>query len=205
MSEITLYDQAKQALVQYQEVDEVKDFRDKAKAMEEYARQAQDRELEKAAAVARLRAERRWGELYKQSEKAEGAKGNPNGRGAPIVRSNETTTQPKTLNEMNVSKDQSSNWQKLADIPEKEFEEIITAPCPPSTAKQINEMRKPPKPVPKFDQRVVWLFGEANDGMWYEFIKAHKLSDVLPVVPQNMRYEIDVFLTDLRDWINEKY
>jgi hypothetical protein len=34
--------------------------------------------------------------------------------------SNDTTTRNKTLKEMGISKDQSSKWQQLAEVPEAE-------------------------------------------------------------------------------------
>ncbi|MCB1691073.1 MAG: hypothetical protein KDI33_21440 [Halioglobus sp.] len=59
----------------------------------------------------KVRAERKCGELLASAEKAKGAAGNPNGQGAPIVRSNDATAQPKTLSEMGITKDQSSRYQ----------------------------------------------------------------------------------------------
>jgi len=58
--ELVRYDAAKQAIAEYMTVDEVKDFRNKAIAIEAYAKQANDYGLEHDAAIARVRAERRW-------------------------------------------------------------------------------------------------------------------------------------------------
>jgi hypothetical protein len=61
----------------------------------------------------RLRAERRWGELYRQSEKAK------DGRPTQTCREDR---QVSSLSDMGVSDKQSSRWQAPADIPEDESE-----------------------------------------------------------------------------------
>ena len=55
--------------------------------------------------------------IFKQQEKAKGAAGNPGGPGAPIVRSDDPTTHPPTLRDLGISKQQSSDWQRLEKHP----------------------------------------------------------------------------------------
>ena len=67
------------------------------------------------ATIARVRAERKCGELLAETEKAKGSKGQLIGRdpsGGSVVRPPEQNV--KTLSEMGITKDQSSKWQKLA-------------------------------------------------------------------------------------------
>jgi hypothetical protein len=69
----------------------------------------------------RRRMPRRAGELLKAMEKAKA--GRP-----PNNRLQDTTdlSKPKTLAELGISKQQSSDWQRLAAAPEREFEESST-------------------------------------------------------------------------------
>jgi hypothetical protein len=91
-----------------------------------YGRQARNTELEQKACEIRLRAERRCGQLLKVLEMAKGTRGQR--AGGSTVRPPETA-QP--LAELGISKTQSSRWQKLADVPEEDFEatsrELTTA------------------------------------------------------------------------------
>jgi hypothetical protein len=66
-------------------------------------------------------------------EKAKGARGNPGGQGAKIVPSHAASAQ-KPLSDLGISHTQSSRWQKLASIPEDQFEATFAKPdARPST------------------------------------------------------------------------
>jgi len=120
MSEIQLvkYDTARKALAEAHSVDEVKDVRDKAEAMRAYAKQANDIEFVNWAAEIKLRAERKLGELLKETERAKG--------GRPPEQKPLTSCQEfPTLPELGVSYKQSSRWQRIASIPEEKFERHI--------------------------------------------------------------------------------
>lgn len=67
---LTRYDNACRALAAAKAVDEVKEIRDQAAAMREYARQAKNKQLEVDATEIRIRAERRIGELMKAQKDA---------------------------------------------------------------------------------------------------------------------------------------
>jgi site-specific DNA-methyltransferase (adenine-specific) len=114
------FEAAKYALTQARSIDEVKDVRDKAEALRLYMRQAgESLEMQNDVAEIKLRAERRCGEMLQDMEK------HPAGR-PPENRSYDVTDSlPPTLAELGVSRNQSSRWQTIADMPEERFEEHI--------------------------------------------------------------------------------
>ena len=121
--QLTRYEAARFALAEAHRVDEVKEIRNLAIALQEYAKQANDTELLKQATEIRLRAERRWGEIYGVSQKAEGMRGDTSvlSGGVRSTPPEESET-PPTLERMGVTKTQSSKWQKLAALPPDKFE-----------------------------------------------------------------------------------
>ena len=117
---LALYDKARTALAAAKRVDEAKDIRDKAVAMQVYAKQAKDRTLVEDATDIRMRAERRAGELLAEMQKNKGAVAGKTGRkGQPVL-----DAKPK-LSDFGVSKTQSSQWQALAALPQDKFESVV--------------------------------------------------------------------------------
>jgi len=149
------YDAMCQAIAAAYEVDEVKDIRDKALALEHYARQARNTEAERQACEIRLRAERKCGELM-------AAQLDRTGRGRP----EKVSTDP-TLSELGVSRDQSSQWQRLAAVPESEFEADLADPMwKPTTSGLISRheaRHREPVHMEQVDDDALWLWGTLLD------------------------------------------
>lgn len=145
------YDAMCRAIDAAYEIDEVKNIRDKALAWETYSRQAKNIEAERRACEVRLRAERRAGELLKQIDRAK------RGDGA-----SQTMSGRPTLSELGVTRDQSSNWQRLAGVPKDQFEAAIADPDQkPTTAGIIRAATEPKREPVSAD--ALWLWGRLKD------------------------------------------
>jgi site-specific DNA-methyltransferase (adenine-specific) len=123
---LTLFNKARQSLVEARSIDEVKAVRDKAEALRLYMKQAgESLQMQNDIAEIKLRAERRAGELLQDMEKNVGAQG----RIQEHLSGGNTVLPPEddlpTLADLGLSKMQSSRWQTIAAMPEDAFEEHI--------------------------------------------------------------------------------
>ncbi len=116
MTQLVRYEQARNALALCHSVDEVKDIRDKAEAMAAYARQAKDQDLILWATEIKVRAERKAGEMLKDS--ADRGERHHQGR-TPV------DAKPTTLGDLGISSNQSSRWQSLASMSDEHFETAV--------------------------------------------------------------------------------
>jgi hypothetical protein len=157
--DLVLYDEMCRAIGAAYEVDEVKEIRDKAVALEHYFRLAKNPEPERRACEIRLRAERKAGQLQAVAEKAKASPGNQ--YTGHMDRGTEYTG-PKTLAELGITKRQSSDWQKLASVPDDVFESALASPTKPST-KGILAQATPAATVKPMDPQALWLWGRLRD------------------------------------------
>lgn len=140
------YERARQALAKCEEIDECKGWADRYAAMASYAKQADDKTLERMALKIRGRAVRRCGELLEEIEPREVGRPAKNKEGAqPISRAEAAAG-------AGLSPHQAKQALRVAAIPEEDFEAVIESEDPPTVeklAKAGGEYRKaaaPPRP-----------------------------------------------------------
>lgn len=142
--ELALLDQARVAIAEATTVREAKEIRDRAEMLEVYAKRAEYGSIlqEKCAAI-KLRAERKAGELLAQMGVQ---RGRPSGE---AVESGAF----QTLDQMGVTRKQSSKWQRLAAIPDETFErELADSPSEAALlrlAKRLERSVRPDRPIPE--------------------------------------------------------
>lgn len=108
-------------------IEDAKALADKAAAAKVWAQRAKlGADQVNLAAMARLWAERRAGELLAGTVKA----GNPQLSPTPTI----------GLNELGITRDQSSEWQKLAEVPADEFEEALETAASEGTVSRSRVM-----------------------------------------------------------------
>ena len=162
--------------------------------LEAYAKQANNMEAERQCALIRVRAERKCGQMLRDTEKA------PAGRPKESVEPDDQLTTPKTLSDMGITKDQSSTWQKLANVPEDEFEAAITMPGTKPSARHI--IATPEQEPKRMDKNALYIWGELSrmdkmglfdvslNSLVYEWTDGMKSNEALSLIPK------------LKEWVN---
>ena len=110
------YNAARKALQEANSIDEVKVIKDKHEAIRAYARQAKDIELCNWASEIRIRAERRMGEMLRDQEMQKPGQYQQASLGERLA---------PTLADIGITYSMSSRAQKIASVPEAEFEAVI--------------------------------------------------------------------------------
>lgn len=112
-------DTATRMLAEIKSVDEARKLIDLAEAARVYARQVDlGLEAQNHAAEIKLRAQRRGGEILAKMEKQNGGRPSKTGNIVKPVLS-------PTLDDLGISKADSSRWQQIAQLPVEQFEAVI--------------------------------------------------------------------------------
>jgi hypothetical protein len=163
------YEAAKTALAECSQIDECKSWADKAAALASYAKQAQDDSLEKYALKVRARAIRRAGELLQQIEPQSGMRTDkPRGDTSPRLE-----TRKSAAEEAGISNDQRKQALRIANVPAKDFEQMVEAEKP-ATITELADKGKQSKPKPLVDmkgrnpedfKKATWAIGHFVDAV----------------------------------------
>jgi len=121
------YASARKALTECAEIDECKEWADRAAALASYARQAEDDQLEKMCVRIRARAIRRCGELLQEIEPGQGARDGKrqDGDDPPLNRT-------RAANDAGLSERQRKTALRVANVPADEFEAAVESDEPPT-------------------------------------------------------------------------
>ena len=122
---LTPYDQARRLLVEAKTVDDVKTILDRACALKEYARRAKDRSMEIDAAEIRFYSERRFGEMIARQKEEIGL--HKGGRPPERTDPKKVSVSPIRLEDIGITSNFSSHAQKMAAVPQAEFDARIGA------------------------------------------------------------------------------
>jgi hypothetical protein len=184
--ELIRYDAMCRAIAEAFAIDEVKDIRDRAAALEHYARQAHNTEAERQCCEIRLRAERKAGQLLATREQPRGNRY----RGS----------QKTTLKDLGITKDQSSQWQQLGKVPDEQFETALAAePSRPSAGKII-ETVSPASPVEPVSTAALWLWGRLRD-FRRDGLLAQNPLDLLATMTPEMREDVRLLAPAVAEWL----
>ncbi len=129
--ELVKWEAAKQAIIEAHSVNELSKIRDQAEAARYALKQAGEApEIIKKAEEIKLRAERRAGQVLKEKVKHGGD------------RKSTSRSQDSTLKDLGITKNESSKWQKIAEIPEDKFETYLEVSKEITTSGAIKIARK---------------------------------------------------------------
>jgi len=191
MNDLVRYDSMIHAIAECHRVDEVKDIRDKASALEAYARQAKNVDAERKAREIRFRAERKAGDLLHDMRQ----KGARAGRGKPTAEH-----KPSTLKGLGISETQSARWQQLANVPEEEFEAALRDPETKPTTNSILAGMKAVNGATKMDNDSLWICGRLTD---FERMKLAErpFADILGGMTENMQADVRRIIPKFTEWL----
>jgi hypothetical protein len=122
------YESAKLALANCADIDECKDWADKAAAMASYAKQADDETLLNFSKRIKARAIRRVGELYNEIEPQPGTRTDLEPREGDLPK----LTRDSVATAAGLSEHQRKTAARVANVPAEEFEAAVESDNPPT-------------------------------------------------------------------------
>lgn len=193
MPSLIRYDSMVRAIAAAYKVDEVKNIRDQAKALEEYARQAKNIENERRACEIRLRAEKKAGKL---SSKLEQAKRGPK---SELISPRDKNSKARQLKDAGITSKQAQQWEKLATVPDDLFEQQLTDPTHMPTTAGIIRAAEEPKPDPVSNE-ALWLWSIVRDFERKELLTKEP-ADVMVTMTDAMKDHVHTLAPRVAAWL----
>ena len=152
------YEAARQALAQCEQIDECKDWADKAAALASYAKQADDPSLMEMALRIQTRATRRVGQLLEQipvsktgpKELKAAADPKPIGVNVGMGRKADgdlPQSRSEAAKDAGLSKRQAKTALRVARVPEADFDRQVDGPNPPTVSKLAEQGTQKRQPI----------------------------------------------------------
>ena len=183
------YDAMCRAIDEAHRVDEVKDIRDRALALEYYNRQAQNTDAELQACQIRLRAERKAGQLLTVLLKHGGDTKSKSAETTSILKAN------------GISKDQSSQWQKLGAMPQREFDTAMdSAAGIPTTKGVLRAMAEPQQRAGS--PEAVFFWGRLMDFERIGLLE-QKPADLIETMLEHMKNDVHRLAPKVSQWLKQ--
>jgi len=206
VTELVRYDAMCSAIAECHSVDEVAELHNKARALEIYAKQAQNVEAERKATEIRLRAERKAGELYAQMhrtpprEAAAIGGAVKNGKvPAAIVAGGSQSEYREALDRTGVSERTAQRWQGLAAVPAETFERHLRDP---ETKPTTNGILRAANGAKRMDEGSLWLWGHLRD-----FERDSRMerapAEMFEGMTETMQADVRRILPTLLDWLTD--
>lgn len=190
----SVYEAAKLALAECENIDECKDWGDKAAALASYAKQANDDELERHAMRIKARAIRRCGELLKQYD----GRGRPENKDGTVP----VYSQSAAGRDAGMSERQVKTAVRVANVPEPVFDRAVESEKPPTVTALAEIGRVERKPVEKQAfVHATHVLGEF--GRLAEFCRENAAAYVATGIAPFEVQEIKQHMGTVRRWIGE--
>jgi hypothetical protein len=107
------------------------------------------------------------------------------------------------LSDLGITRDQSSKWQQLAQIPDGEFEAIFSQPGPkPTTEGVLNAKRAKDAEIPKMDPDALWFWGRLRDFERNEIFERVP-DELLALMTDSMRADTLRIVPVLASWLKQ--
>lgn len=191
------YDAMVSAIAECHSVDEVKDYRDKAMALEAYAKIAMNVDAERQACEVRLRAERRAGELFWELERTPRTEsGRAGGKGADSVAV--PSAYRDALVRTNTPERTARRYQELAAVPKAQFEDALRAPERPST----NGILRAANGATRMDDGSLWVWGRLRD-FERDVLALRNAAEIYSGMTETMQADVRRIARPLIGWLEQ--